>query len=154
MQRASAAIIARARELGYAITPDADVHVVADGKRLDAITLGDTRLAFTLPAGVSKVELRCRSFVPAYINAHSGDHRALGVCISRLQLDGLDVPLQDDLRFTTGWYGLEHDDAGWQWRWSQNRVPLPAGTRLVVIELCGPGFYWLAPRREALALCG
>lgn len=154
VQRASAAIVTRAQELGYTITADADVHVVADGKRIDAVSLGPTRLAFMLPAGTSKPELRCRSFVPAHVDAASADHRSLGICIGRLQLDGLDVPLQDDLRFASGWHGLERDTDGWQWRWSQNRVPLPAGTRLVVIELCGPGFYWVPPVLQAMALCG
>jgi len=146
IERAKAALLARAQELGYVLTGDADVHVMADGKRIDPVSLGEKRLAFLLPTAGSNIELRCRSFVPAQINPPSDDVRSLGICAGRLQLDGTDVALTDETVFCLGWHLLEGSPDGPQWHWSTGRTPLPAGTRLVVIEMCNQGpYYWAQP---------
>jgi len=144
VERARAALLERAKALGHVMTEEADVHLLADGNRIDALRLSPTRLAFTLPAHVTTIELRCRSFVPASIGA-SNDMRSLGICVNRLQLNGLDVPLYDDHVFAGGWHDLEHD-AGGPWRWSHASAQLPATARLVVIDLLFVGcYYWLQP---------
>jgi hypothetical protein len=38
---------------------------VGDGRRLDPVRLGEKRLAFLMPAGEAKIELRCRRSTPA-----------------------------------------------------------------------------------------
>ena len=69
--------------------------------------------------------------------------RRLGICVNRVQLNGVDVPLYDDNTFAVGWYELEHDASG-PWRWSHERAQLPASARLVVIDLMSVGsYYWL-----------
>ena len=75
MASAKAAILARAAQLGYAITQDADLHVIADGKRIDPIDLGDSRHAFLLPAGARDISLQSRTFIPSNVNPRSGDRR-------------------------------------------------------------------------------
>jgi hypothetical protein len=109
-----------------------------------------TRTHISTPRGEVRIdELRCRSFVPASISA-SNDMRRPGICVNRLQLDGLDVPLYDDDTFAVGWHALEHDASG-QWRWSHASAQLPASARLVVIDLVNVGcLYWLQPPDAAL----
>ena len=144
VERARALLLERATTLGHSMTEDADVHLLADGHRVDPLRLSPTRFAFVLPAHVTKIEMQCRSFVPASISA-SNDMRTLGICVSRLQLNGVDVPLYDDNTFAVGWHALEHDASG-PWRWSHERAQLPATARLVVIDLMSVGcYYWLQP---------
>jgi len=142
VERARALLLERATTLGHSMTEDPDLHLLADGHRIDPLRLTPTRFAFTLPAHVNKTELCCRSFVPASISA-SNDMRRLGICVNRVQLNGVDVPLYDDNTFAVGWYELEHDASG-PWRWSHERAQLPASARLVVIDLVSVGsYYWL-----------
>jgi hypothetical protein len=103
--------------------------------------LCDKRIAFLLPEGGTQIELRCRRFIPARVNPASTDQRALGICMARWQIDGVDVALTDDAALSA-WHALESDADGRRWRWSQDRVPLPPRTRLIVLDLAFPGLYW------------
>ena len=142
IERAKSALLARAQSLGYETTSDADVHILADGQRIDAASLSNHRLAFMLPPGAANIELRSRTFVPAQMEPASDDRRVMGICVSRLQLDGADVSLDDAGVFADAWHPLERAASGAQWRWSHDRAALPAGTRLVVIDLNAHGVYW------------
>jgi len=146
IERTKTALLARAKALGYALTEDAGVHIMADDKRIDAVSLGENRLAFLLPAAGSNIELRCRSFIPAHINPENYDQRSLGICVSRFQLDGAEVALEDEAAFELGWHPLECDSQRQSWRWCTECAPLPVGTRLVVIKMCHQGpYYWTQP---------
>jgi len=147
-------LLARAQALGYGITADPDLHVMADGRRLEPVRLRENRLAFMLPDTYSMIELRCRKFTPAHVNPASADQRSLGICVSRLQVDGADLALDDEAVFSAGWHALERKPTGHHWRWSKDRVPLPANTRLVVIDIYGPGYYWAERRSALVALFG
>jgi hypothetical protein len=106
-----------------------------------------------LPEASASIELRSRSFSPAQINPSIDDTRSLGICVSRLQLDGIDVPLDSAAAFALGWYDLERDADGHTWRWSHDCARLPAGSRLVVIDLCHQGqFYWVKPSTRPAAV--
>jgi hypothetical protein len=154
VQSAKTALLARAKVLGHVLTADPDVHVVADGQRIEPVRLGEQRLTFMLPAAAATLELRCRSFIPAHFDSASDDQRSLGICVDRLQFDGAEIPLDNDDAFAFGWHRLELNPEGRPWRWSRERAPLPAGTRLVVIDIAGPGRYWAKPTRSAIPLCG
>ena len=146
IERAKATLLARAKALGYALNDDPDLHLIADGRRIDPTRLSEKRLAFILPAAFSSIELRCRCFAPAQINPASDDVRSLGICVSRLQLDGVEVALEDEAVFASGWHPLECNPQRQSWRWSTECARLPAGTRLVVIEMCNQGpYYWAQP---------
>jgi hypothetical protein len=143
VQKMKEALLARAAELGYVLTKDADVHVIADGKRIDPVGLGEKRFAFLLPGTDSSIEMRTRSFIPSQINPAKDDQRSLGICVRRLQLDGIEVALADQVAFANGWHLLEGNADAQQWRWSTGRTQLPAGTRLVVIDVGHQGrCYW------------
>jgi hypothetical protein len=150
VQSAKERLLARAHSLGHAITEEADVHLWVDGRRIDPLQLSATRLAFTLPAASTAVELRSRHFVPAHMVPASEDWRVLGLCIHSLQLDGAGVALDDEAVFAQGWCKLESDDNGQQWRWTSGRAMLPAGSRLIVVDISG-GLYWLDPPVELIA---
>ncbi|HKM61352.1 MAG TPA: Hint domain-containing protein [Acidisphaera sp.] len=147
---ARAALFERAAEMGHVMTTDHDLHVVADGKRIEAVVLGDRRFIFLLPACCAESALRSRAFVPAQMELDSHDDRRLGVFVQRIQLDGADVPL-DDPAFAAGWHKLEGDaDTGLR-RWTDGTTPLPAGTRLVLVDLAHGGRYW-ADRPDDVAV--
>jgi hypothetical protein len=157
IERAKAALLARAEVLGYALTEDPDLHVLADGQRIAPVRLSDKRVAFMLPAAHASIALRCRRFTPAQMNPSNDDVRVLGICVQRLQLDGAEVALEDEAAFAQGWHALERSGSpqGQPWRWSQDRMPLPVGTRLLVIDLCHQGsHYWTRPASTVVALFG
>jgi len=154
LQTAKADLLARAKALGYVMTEDPDVHVIADGKRIEPVRLGDQRLTFMLPAAASTLELRCRNFVPAHFDPASDDQRSLGICVGRLQFDGAEVALDNEEAFALGWHRLEVNAEGHSWRWSSERAPLPMGTRLIVIDMAGPGRYWANSTSTAIPICG
>jgi hypothetical protein len=120
------------------------VHLLTDGQRIAPEWLGPSRIRFLLPSGQSNVELISRGFVPAHTRAASADLRELGICVGRLQLDGLEIPLDEAGFFARGWQALECY-GGHQHRWTRARTPLPSGVRRVVIDLAGRGHYWSSP---------
>jgi len=138
----------RALALGFTLTDDPDAHVVLDGKRIDPVRLSAERVAFMLPAGGANIELCSRTFTPAHITPGSTDYRSLGLDVFRVQID-TEVGLNDETRLSEGWHGLEQ---GFKHRWTRGRLPLPSGTRLVVIDLHPQGkVYW---RDHAVAAAG
>jgi probable HAF family extracellular repeat protein len=139
---AKAALLRRLGDLGHAVTGEADAHVVADGRRIDPIPLGPARIAFVLPEKCSAIRLKSRVFVPAHTLAGSSDPRLLGLCVSRLQLDGVDVDFARDPGMSEGWHDREPGHC-----WTRGDTPLPPNTRLAVIELGGPGHYWSCGER-------
>ena len=155
LQGVKSRLLARAQALGYCLTADSDVHIVAAGERIEPLFCNEQRVAFVLPPDQTQIELRCRGFIPAHIDAASDDHRRLGVCVGRLQIDGVHLPLNDAATFERGWHDLEVYSPQQRQRWSQESAPLPDGTRLVVIELAGPSYCWAQPQaKAALTLCG
>ena len=140
VQRVKASLIARAESLD-ALTRDSDIHIIADGQRIEPVDRAATPLEFVIPAARAAIELRCRGFVPANIDSTSDDRRLLGIRVNRLQIDGTDVALEDPLVFERGWYSPERAGTH-QWRWSHPNAPLPAGARLVTIGVLGTGGYY------------
>lgn len=151
VERVKVILRARAEELGYVVTQNADVHLSVDGHRIEPLHLNPTRLTFSIAASAKTIELRCRTFVPVHMRPDSVDARSLGICVNRLQLDGTDVSLDDAAAFAQGWHDLEADNKGHRWRWSRDRAPLPAGTRLVIIDYAGGGLYRAEPPSELTA---
>jgi hypothetical protein len=90
--RTKTLLIERLKALGYVTTSEADLHVIADGKRIEPIELGAMRFAFMLPPACCDIRLMSRTFIPAHTRAASTDTRSLGLCVNRLQINGDDVP--------------------------------------------------------------
>jgi hypothetical protein len=79
LQRVKSALLNRAKTFGYVVTDDPDVHIVADGFRIEPMRLTQTRLAFTLPTSNASIELHCRTFVHAHTDSIDSDYRSLGI---------------------------------------------------------------------------
>jgi hypothetical protein len=150
LQRVKAALLERAKALGYRLTHDADLHVVADGKRIEPVLVSETRVEFTLPVA-SSIELRSRSFVPAQIDPASGDTRTLGVAVAGLEINGRSVALKA-AGVIAGWHPPEQDAAGKPFCWTRGSERLPGKTQAVAIDLCHIGpHYWLTPAEPVTA---
>ncbi len=134
----------RAIGLGYvspihATTADADIHLIADGRRLDAISVSGQSHSFIVPAGVTRVELGSRSVVPADLAPYLDDPRQIGVAIRRLvvrgRADTADVAA-DHPALSQGWHAAEHDqDTVWRWTKGRGILPVRTTTTAVVIDI-------------------
>jgi Hint domain len=131
----------RAEVLGYARDQNPDLHVMADGERIDAFDLGPQRFGFVIPTTCRSVLLASRTWVPSEAN-EGGDPRTLGVCIGRLQIDGADVALDrfDAQGLDEGWSRLELHSMRQQ-RWTTGAVQLPVGARIIIVDVVGVGLY-------------
>jgi hypothetical protein len=151
---AKSALLARAETLGHALTDADDMHIIADGKRIEPVRIGEERAAFMLPAECADILLRSQVFVPAHVRADLSDRRSLGLYLERLQIDGEDVALDDDGVCAAGWHRYEeHKDRRGR-RWTTGTTPLPANSRLVVLDFAGRGRYWMEPQSNIVALFG
>jgi autotransporter passenger strand-loop-strand repeat protein len=140
--RAKTVLLEKAAELGHVITAEADLHIMADGKRIEPVWLTETRVSFMLSFGCSHIALRSRRFIPAHINPASSDDRPLGLAVGRLQIDGSDVAIEDDAALLEGWHQFERHPNGHRQRWTVGETPIPPNTRLIVIDIAGRGYYW------------
>jgi hypothetical protein len=148
--RARTLLLERLKDNGHVTTTESDLHVMADGERIEPMKLGAMRFAFLLPADRADIRLKSRTFVPAHTVASRADTRALGVCVVRFQIDGEEIALANEAHFGEGWHHLEPG-----LRWTRGDPPLPANTRLVVIDLAGEGCYWRdQPTDPIVALFG
>jgi len=150
LARAKSQLLARVPRLGYEMTDDAEVHVLADGKRIGPIRLGERRLRFIVPAEHTSIQLLSRTFIPAHTQAASQDARELGICVGYLGIDGVEVALDDEANMSRDWHQLEVRSDGRRHRWTRGSVSLPPGTRRVEIDVAGRGCYW-AMRPKAIA---
>ena len=147
---AKARLLARLAERGARADADADVHVRADGARIEPIWLTPTRLLFALPASARAIELRSRTFIPAHTQAAASDPRTLGLCVGALQIDGSPVPLEGEM--AAGWREAEFEAGRFTHRWTDGATPLPPGARIVVVDLAGVGCYWSQPHEGLVEL--
>jgi hypothetical protein len=143
-------LLVRAHQLGFRFTADDDAYLLADGQRIDPSRVTQSRLAFELPQGIRRVELRSRTFIPTQINPTSDDRRVLGLCVSRLQIDGNEVALNDEPSFGEGWHPLEQLTATSAQRWTHDSARLPGGSRLILVDLGGRGYYWDPAAQDTL----
>ena len=151
-----ARLAARADELGFVTTEDADVAFAADGGAVAAERLGAHRWRCTLPAGARALRITSRSFIPDERDAAAGDARRLGVALVALRIDGAAVAL-DDAALADGFHPTEAGASG-VWRWTDGdaliRVP-PAGpvygARVVDVETLPMACpYWTEPATDAV----
>ncbi|MEH3145223.1 MAG: Hint domain-containing protein [Methylobacterium frigidaeris] len=121
-------LAARAAGLGWTITCDPGLHLVADGRVILPLA-GGTTTDFAVPARTHELRLVSHTYVPCLIDLYSGDRRRLGVPLRGLEIsdgDGFarsvavdDPALSDGFSFVQG----QGDD---RWRWTQGDAVLPA----------------------------
>jgi len=157
-----AQLFSRARSLGWTLRHDplADLHLVVDGFRIDAVVrYGCVR--FTVPAGAQEVSLGSDASRPTDVGRGS-DRRTLGVCVLKISIDdgfapARELPLEDPA-LDEGFHPLEQDGAR-SWRWTKGPARLPAALSADYRE----GFFlrldhdgdpmpkWIAPCGEMVA---
>jgi hypothetical protein len=106
------------------------VHLLVDGRRVQADTIDGDRLVFRLHAPFSDIRLRSGRGRPADLIGQADDTRMLGVCLRRMrwQQGGaeIDVPLASP-GFIDGFYHLETPSgSGRPFRWTNGDAALPA----------------------------
>jgi hypothetical protein len=148
---AKARLLARLAGRGLEIDHEAHAHILIDGLSVAPIRLDAMRLAFELPAGRRDVMLRSRAFTPAHSLADSDDPRRLGLCVGALQIDGAAVVLGRDGPCASGWHEAEYEGDRFTHRWTTGETQLPAGARIVIVDLAGVGHY-LRQRSDKLAV--
>ncbi len=109
------------------LSPGADMHLMADGRRIDFVRQGPGRWQAVLPAHIRSLQLVSRTARPTMMGA-SADHRALGVRVSRLVIhadnDMMVIPLEHPA-LRAGFHAVERDGAS-AWRWTDGNAVIPA----------------------------
>ena len=80
--------------------------------------------------------------------------RQLGIAVSCLQIDDLQISLEDDPTLAEGWRRCQRRGDDGHRRWTTGYTALPSGTRLIVIDLAGRGYYWEEQEANRIALVG
>jgi hypothetical protein len=135
----------RAERMSYrgegamSLTEEADVQLLANGRRLRPAMVRDGRHIFILPEDATTVTLLSRAGCPAMERPWLGDERQLGVAIREILLRGdaeLQVVSADDPALQQGWWDAEHDGVT-RWRWTDGAgcIPLPFPARMLEIDI-------------------
>jgi hypothetical protein len=134
-------LTARAQALGWVLSDDAGVTVLADGVAAPCSTTANG-IAVRLPPGTQRVRVGSRSFVPAERESDSGDIRRLGLAVSSVCFGGWKLH-PEALR--GGW----HAPAGEAWRWTNGDAdivpPRQARPGVLELRLHRLGQYWAPP---------
>ena len=112
------------RRAAIPFTDDADLHLVVDGVRVDAVWDNGTSRTFKLTDNLARVRIVSRSGVPQELGL-ARDPRALGVAVRRIvvrQAARICVTEADDPSLVEGFYEFE-PDSGIRWTNGDAAVP-------------------------------
>ena len=118
-------LLARAERMGWTKEASFACHVVADGRRVEAIR-GEGAVAFQVPASTRELRLISDTFVPDEMDGR-GDRRILGLNMRRLSVSDASkgrVVTVDDVRLDAGFHRVERDGER-MWRWTHGDALLP-----------------------------
>jgi hypothetical protein len=127
----------RAMRLGWTATDAPAPLLVADGQEVGPHESGDGLVMFRLPPGRRQARLLSRATIAAHGEPHSTDYRRLGLAVTALALDGVELPL-DSARLGTGWHAPEPG-----LRWTDGAASLAlAGARGLTVRFAALLRYW------------
>ena len=142
------------------LTDDPDLHLLADGRRIDPVLRDGGRWEFLLDAPAARLVLRSRVQVPEAIGL-SADGRSLGIALRRIEVHSAlgETRLEAGSPIlTNGLHPVEGTSPN-LWRWTRGDVTLPPYGRQAPLRLIvhgtGLGQYALSdavPQRELAAL--
>ena len=144
-------LLARAEALGFVLTEDRAVHLVTDdGIVIQPDSVQGDSYRFVVPEG-TWFRLISRRWSPAEMLGEDRGRSQMGVCFRRIVLDDArDLPLES-IASWDGWHGLERNEKGDQWRWTDGSARLPAASGSITIELAAATYHWTAPEAEDVA---
>ncbi|MEA2777909.1 MAG: hypothetical protein QOF90_3315, partial [Acetobacteraceae bacterium] len=124
----------RAETLGYVLptlvtTTDADIHLLADGCRIDAVAVAGQVHSFMVPAGIRSLILTSRSVRPNALTPYLDDLREIGVAVHGVVMHGPAGRAEfsaDHPVFSHGWHAPERS-GGFIWRQTTGKGVLPVG---------------------------
>jgi hypothetical protein len=129
------------------LTEDPDLHLLVDGRRIDAVTREKFLYIFRLPDGCARVRIASRDCVPEQLGLVR-DSRSLGVALRRIEIThGRRMTLIDacDGRLTDGFHDYEPGD---DLRWTNGDALIPeaafahvTGTAMVGLHVAGSTHY-------------
>jgi hypothetical protein len=108
-----------------ALTQEADLHLLADGERVDGLCRTDGRYVFNLPRHPHEVRVVSRAGSPAELGL-ARDPRRLGVAVRQIRLwHGARLRVLDasDPLLADGFHGFEADNG---FRWTDGDASVPA----------------------------
>jgi Hint domain/Collagen triple helix repeat (20 copies) len=111
---------------GLALTEEGDLHLMVDGRRLDAVSRRGETYVFRLAARPGAARVVSRAGAPQEFGV-ARDPRVLGVALRRVVLrQGVRLRLieAEDVSLAEGFHGYEPDN---QFRWTDGNALLPAG---------------------------
>jgi hypothetical protein len=111
---------------GVPITDDPDLHLLVDGRRVDAASRSDVWRVFHLPAPPTTVRIASRSGVPQEMGL-ARDPRCLGVALRQIMVtrgEQTRMIEAEDALLTDGFHGYEVED---EIRWTGGDAAVPAG---------------------------
>ena len=114
-------LLARAEEIGWTSSRDADLHLVVDGDIVRPSLEGSVA-TFDFPASARDVRLVSNTFSPKLFNLKSDDPRMLGVMLCGLALGDRELSLEDE-RLRDGVHQLENHGGGLR-RWTNGELVL------------------------------
>ncbi|GBQ60560.1 Hint domain-containing protein [Novacetimonas hansenii] len=124
-------LLARAQDMGWRPTQDANLHMMADGQRIAPVMTGGLT-HFTFPATARNVTLHSATFRPAYLDiatqGETGDMRALGVQVRDAWIGdsrtGGGVAIGVDHPLLAPAFHPDERDAECAWRWTTGMARL------------------------------
>ncbi len=108
-----------------ALTNDPDLHLLADGVRIDPFLRDHQRWTFALDRAPASLRIASRSAAPDVLGL-ARDPRLLGVAVTRIVAfgaGGSGVLWPHDPNLQAGWHALETDN---RWRWTNGSAEVPA----------------------------
>jgi antigen 43 len=152
----------RSTALGFVVVAppmveDPDLHILADGQRIQPVSDRDSCYVFMVPAGVRTVSLSSRFAIPAdKMVSNVRDTRRLGVSVNSIAIrsGNSDTVLSaDHPELRDGWNAVEQEGAT-MWRWTNGAAMIPwdniAGAAVLTVRCIPADLYPV--HHEALAL--
>jgi hypothetical protein len=121
-------LLARAAAMGWSLTAEDEMHILADGVVIRPERDGATA-HFTIPASTVDARLVSRSFVPERVTVGSGDGRRLGVPLRGLSVvdrSGVVRSLPIDHALLADGYSFVQTHEGDAWRWTDGDAAVPS----------------------------
>ncbi len=147
------ALADRSAALGFTVAkpaavPEADLHIIVDGRRIDPSSSRDGRYVFAVPAGSTSVSVMSRFFIPAdKMIAQERDTRRLGVRVDWIAIRsaGHETILSaDNPALQNGWHNAERAGLA-LWRWTDGAAMIPwndvADVAILTIR-CSPASWY------------